>query len=102
MTVADYLGKPRPRSVPLWLARAAVPFIEGFAKLRGQTEPPLLTRATIKFLALNLDFSIAKAQQALGYRAAVDFQPGMRDALDWATGKTREPRLLAASCGSPN
>lgn len=96
MTVANYLGKPRPGRVPLWLARAAVPFIEGFAKLRGSSEPPLLTGATIKFMALNLDFSIAKAKTMLGYAPAVDFQPGMKDALDWATGKTKEPRLL---CG---
>ena len=65
MTVADYLGKPRPGSVPLWLARTAVPVIEGLAKLRGGIEPPLLTGATLKFMALNLDFSIAKAKAKL-------------------------------------
>jgi nucleoside-diphosphate-sugar epimerase len=93
-TVANYLGKPRPGRVPLWLARAAVPFIEGWAKLRGRQQPPLLTRATIKFMALNLDFSIAKAKAMLGYEPQVDFQDGMRDALDWATGKMTEPRLV--------
>jgi len=85
MAVADYLGKPRPGKVPLWLARAAVPVIEGLAKLRGATEPPLLTRAMLKFMALNLDFSIAKAKAKLGYRPKVDFQQGMQEALDWAT-----------------
>jgi nucleoside-diphosphate-sugar epimerase len=102
MTVAGYLGRPRPGRVPLWLARAAVPFIEGFAKLRGSGQPPLLTRATIKFMALNLDFAIDKARQQLGYRGSVDFQPGMRDALDWATGKMQTPRLIGSPCGSPN
>ena len=92
MTVADYLGKPRPGKVPLWLARAAVPVIEGLAKLRGATEPPLLTRAALKFMALNLDFSIAKAKAKLDYRPKVDFQDGMRDALDWATGKKHADR----------
>jgi nucleoside-diphosphate-sugar epimerase len=100
MTVADYLGRPRPGRVPLWLARGAVPFIEGWAKFRGRQEPPLLTRATIKFMALNLDFSIAKAQAKLGYQPRVDFRDGMRDALDWATGKTQTPRLI--TCGLPN
>lgn len=99
MTVANYLNLPRPGRVPLWLARAAVPFIEGFARLRGQTEPPLLTRAAIKFLALNLEFSIDKAKRELGYQPAVDFRDGMRDALDWATGKMHEPRLIT-SCSS--
>ena len=97
MTVADYLGKPRPGKVPLWLARSAVPLIEGFAKLRGKTEPPFLTGATFKFMALNLDFSIAKAKTRLGYAPAVDFQPGMKDALDWATGKLKQPRLLSGA-----
>jgi nucleoside-diphosphate-sugar epimerase len=90
MTVADYLGKPRPGHVPLWLARAAVPFIEGWAKLRGSTEAPLLTRATIKFMARNLDFSIAKAKEKLGYQPRVDFKEGMQEALDWATGKGQQ------------
>ena len=95
-TVADYLGRPRPGRVPLWLARGAVPFIEGWARLRGRQEPPLLTRATIKFMALNLDFSIAKAQTMLDYDPKVDFQQGMREALDWATGKTKTTRLIGA------
>ncbi len=102
MAVAEYLGKPRPGRVPLWLARVAVPFIEGYARLKGSEQPPLLTRATIKFMALNLDFSIAKAKRQLGYRGTVDFQPGMRDALDWATGKMQTPRLIGSPCGSPN
>jgi len=93
-TVANYLGRPRPSHVPLWLAKTAVPFIEGWAKLRGRQEPPLLTRATIKFMAVNLDFSIVKAQSILGYGSTVDFRQGMPDALDWATGKTKVPRLI--------
>lgn len=101
MTVADYLGKPRPGRVPLWLARTAVPFIEGWAKFRGSPTPPLLTRATIKFMALNLDFSIAKAKAELGYQPKVDFQDGMRDALDWATGKMKVPRFIRTESDAP-
>ncbi len=93
MTVANYLGKPRPKRVPLWLARAVVPVMEGAAKLRGAAEPPLLTRAAIKFMALNLDFSIAKAKRELGYQPRVDFKEGMIEALDWATGKSRPSSL---------
>jgi nucleoside-diphosphate-sugar epimerase len=89
MTVANYLGKPRPKRVPLWLAKAVAPLMEGFAKMRGATEPPLLTGAVIKFMALNLDFSIEKAKRELGYQPRVDFQEGMIEALDWATGKSR-------------
>ena len=48
-------------------------------------------------MALNLDFSIAKAKTRLGYAPAVDFQPGMKDALDSATGKLKQPRLLSGA-----
>ena len=39
-------------------------------------------------MAMNLDFSIAKAETRLAYRPRVDFRDGMREALDWAM-KTR-------------
>jgi nucleoside-diphosphate-sugar epimerase len=90
MTVADYLGKRRPKKIPVWLAKMLVPLIEGFAKLRGKKESPLLTKATIKFMAVNLDFSIEKAKSLLGYKSKVDFKDGMIEALDWATGKNHE------------
>ncbi|EMI55158.1 oxidoreductase [Rhodopirellula sallentina SM41] len=85
--IADYMGLPMPKKVPEWLARSAVGFIEGFAKLRGATEAPLLTNARIKFLCLNLDFSIAKAQQKLGYEPKTDFRDGIKTALDWAASE---------------
>jgi nucleoside-diphosphate-sugar epimerase len=43
---------------------------------------------------MNLDFSIDKATSILGYAPAVDFQQGMPDALEWATGKMKVPRLV--------
>ncbi len=86
-TVADYLKKPHPRHVPEWVGRAIVGPIESFARFRGQTSPPFLTRAQIKFLTLNLDFCIAKAKRVLGYRPRVDFREGIVAALDEATGK---------------
>ncbi len=81
-TIADYLGKPRPGKVPTWLVRGAVGIIEGLARLRGATEAPLLTRGRIKFLTLNLDFSIDKAKRVLGYQPQVDFQEGIKKSLD--------------------
>lgn len=84
-TIAQYMGLPMPKHVPEWLARSAVGLIEGFARLRGATQAPLLTGARIKFLVLNLDFSIAKAQEKLGYAPQVDFKDGIQEALQWAT-----------------
>lgn len=86
-TIADYLGTPHPKHVPERLARLLVRPIERIAKLRGAEEAPLLTAARIKFMTLNLDFSIAKAKRVLGYSPQVDFHEGMIEALDDLTGK---------------
>lgn len=93
--IADYLGRPRPRKVPVWLARAGVVPIEGLAKLLRKSEPPLLTRAVIKFMTLNLDYSIDKAKRVLGYRPRVDFREGIQAALESAT------RLCEGEIGNP-
>lgn len=87
MAVAEYLGKPRPPSVPLWLARAVVPLIEGWARFTRKPTAPILTNARIKFMALNLDFSIDKAKRVLGYQPRVDFKDGIQEALEWATDR---------------
>ncbi len=100
-TIADYMGLPMPKKVPEWLARSAVGFIEGFARLRGATSAPLLTNARIKFLAVNLDFSIAKAQKKLGYQPQIDFREGMKTALDWAAsqGLITKPAVSGKKAG---
>ena len=92
-TIADYVGKPHPGKAPEWLARSVVGLIEGFAKARGAKQAPLLTRARMKFLTLNLDFSIEKAKRRLGYQPRVDFQDGIRDALDWARAENMIPGM---------
>jgi nucleoside-diphosphate-sugar epimerase len=88
-TVADYLGKPRPGRAPEWLGRLIVGPVERIARARGRETPPFVTRAQIKFMTLNLDFSIAKAKRMLGYRPRVDFQEAIVAALDHATSKAR-------------
>jgi nucleoside-diphosphate-sugar epimerase len=85
-TIADYLGEPRPGHVPEWLARALVRPIEFIAQLTGRQTPPVLTRAGMKFLTQNLDFSIDKAKRVIGYRPSVDFQVGIVETLDAITG----------------
>jgi nucleoside-diphosphate-sugar epimerase len=96
-TVADYLGRPHPRHVPEWLGRALVRPIEAIARARGRTTPPLLTGAQIKFMTLNLDYSIAKAKRMLGYQPLVDFRDGIDAALDDLTGKKSQPSAVAAA-----
>jgi nucleoside-diphosphate-sugar epimerase len=85
--VAEYLEVPFPRRVPLWAAKAAVGPVERVAKLMGRQSAPLVTHARMKFMTLNLDYSIEKAKRELGYRPTMDFQDGIKIALDWITGK---------------
>lgn len=74
---------PPTRSVPLGVAKALAAVLEGTWKLLGRKEAPLLSQARVKFLGLNLDYSIDKARRELGYQARVDFDEGMRETIDW-------------------
>jgi len=81
-TICEYFGKPLPKSVPEWLARLVVKPMEGVARAIGAKSAPLLTGARLKFMANNLDFSMAKAVKLLGFNPPIDFQDGIRIALD--------------------
>lgn len=82
--VADGAGTPRPtRKVPLWLAKLAAWIMERRARRKGAREAPRLTQARIKFLGLNLDFSIEKAKRELGYQPRVNFDQAMKETMAW-------------------
>jgi nucleoside-diphosphate-sugar epimerase len=101
-SIADGLGLPRPRppSVPLWLARVLAAWQEGRARRRNSAKAPRLTRGRLKFLGLNLDFSIAKARSQLGYQPRWTFDEGMRETLAWFRLQG-EGRLAAPPPGVP-
>jgi len=79
------LGLPKlpPLSAPIWLAKLLANVMERRARRRGSPTPPLLTQARVKFLGLNLDFSIEKAKRELGYRPRFTFDQGMRETIAW-------------------
>jgi nucleoside-diphosphate-sugar epimerase len=82
--IADGAGLERPtRSVPLWLARILAWTMERRARRQGAKEAPRLTQARLKFLGLNLDFSIDKAKRELGYHPAVPFAKGIQETMAW-------------------
>jgi nucleoside-diphosphate-sugar epimerase len=83
--ISDGLGLPRPNpvSVPLWLARIIAWWQEGRARRRHSPKPPRLTQGRLKFMGLNLDFSIDKARRELGYRPRFSFDEGMKETLAW-------------------
>lgn len=77
-TVCNTAGIECPKKVvPLPIARTIAAGMESVWKLLGKKEAPLLNSARIKFLGLNLDFSIEKAIRQLGYKPSKDFADAM-------------------------
>ncbi len=82
--IAKAAGYPVPtKHVPLPVARVLAKVMEGTWKMLGKKEAPLLSKARLKFLGLNLDFSVGKARRELGYDPQIDFQQGMAQTMDW-------------------
>jgi 2-alkyl-3-oxoalkanoate reductase len=82
--IASGMGLEPPRkSAPLWLARLLAWFMERRARRRGSECAPRLTQARLKFMALNLDFSIEKAKRELGYRPTIPFDDAIRETVAW-------------------
>jgi len=80
--VAELSGlKPPRRKIPLWLAWTLALLMERRAKRLKSPEPPLVNKARYKFLALNLDYSTAKAQNVLGYQPEFTTEAGLVEAL---------------------
>lgn len=83
-TLCDNAGIPVPnKSVPLPVAKKLANLMEGLYRLLGKQEAPLLSSARIKFLGLNLDYSIDKARRILGYKPSTDFTDAMRTTVSW-------------------
>jgi len=82
--IADAMGLPHPHLMPpYWLAWLVTWCAEALARLRGTTEAPRFNFTRLKFLGLNLDFSIEKAQRELGYRPRYSFDDAMVETMDW-------------------
>jgi len=56
---------------------------EKLATLRGAKTAPRFNFTRLKFLGLNLDFSIEKARRELGYRPRWTFDDAMVETMDW-------------------
>jgi nucleoside-diphosphate-sugar epimerase len=77
------LPRPKPVSLPLFVARPLAWWLERDARRKGAVKAPRLTQARLKFLGLNLDFSIDKAKRELGYQPRVSFDEGIRQTVAW-------------------
>jgi len=80
--IADAMNLPRPtRTPPLWFARTVTWFYEKIYKLAGAKQAPPYSFARLKFMGLNLDFSIEKSRRELGYRPRVSFADGIKETM---------------------
>lgn len=83
-TLSRLAGLPEPnKHIPLWLAKLLANVLEWRARRKGTEKPPLVNKARVKFLGLNLDFSCEKAKRELGYRPRYSFEEGMRQTVEW-------------------
>ncbi len=97
-TIARQAGLEVPtKSVPLGVARVLANVLEALWRLTGRKQAPVLSRARIKFLGLNLDFCIGKARRELGYAPRVDFTDGMQRTIDWFAGQEATVRMSPAA-----
>ena len=88
--IADLARLPRPFATwPMWFARFMCQTFETAGKTFGFQ--PVLSNARLKFMGLNLDYSIDKAKRILGYQGKVSFDDGMKKTIDWlrTEGKVR-------------
>jgi nucleoside-diphosphate-sugar epimerase len=83
ITQALDLPKPPPVPVPLFLARVLAWTMERQARMSGAAKAPRLTQARLKFLGLNLDFSIERAKRDLGYQPRISFEKAMAETMEW-------------------
>lgn len=95
-TLAELTGCEVPtKHIPLWLARTLATCMETSYRLLGKCEAPLVSKAKVKFLGLNLDFSIEKAKRELGYRPRWNFLAGMQEAAEWFRDEQITPAAAA-------
>jgi dihydroflavonol-4-reductase len=74
-------GRRSPRfNSPMWLARIAAPFFQGYAQVRG-TEP-LYTGESLSTLRRRCTIDSSKAERELGF-ASRDVEETVRDLYSW-------------------
>ena len=83
-TVAREAGFHVPRrGVPLWVGVVFAEVFEALYRLARSEEAPILNKARVKFLGLNLDFSCEKACRQLGYAPRVEFHQAIHQSVEW-------------------
>ena len=82
--ICEETGYAKPAGhVPTWMVRLACPVIEGICALRRATEPPLVNKFRLKFMATPLTYNIGKARRVLGYEPKACTEESLRETLSW-------------------
>lgn len=82
--IADAMSLPYPTlTPPFWLAWLVTWTSDRIAHLKKAKEAPAFNFTRLKFMGLNLDFSIEKAKRELGYHPRVTFDDAMNETMAW-------------------
>ena len=76
-------GVKKPRNLPKALTYPVGLFMELFYTLVNAPNPPLLTRGRINMFYDNIEFSVQKAGQILGFRNAYSLEEGIKKTVSW-------------------
>ena len=88
--VAELAGYPKPaKHIPLALAKVLTHLMSGVGKLVGARKAPLLTKNRLKFMGMDLDYSIEKVKGMLGYKSLYTWEEGLKAAVDWCREQGR-------------
>lgn len=79
---AAALIKP-PKLLPKALVYPLGFGMELFATLLSQKQPPLLTRARVNMMYDNIEYTVSKARELLGFEARTPLQEGIQRTVDW-------------------
>lgn len=82
--IADAMGLPYPTlTPPYWFAWMVTWLADKRAHLIKANDAPAFNFTRLKFMGLNLDFSIEKAKRELGYRPRYSFDEAMSETMSW-------------------
>lgn len=72
--------EPKP-PIPYWKAYLAASYYETMQKITGK--PAKLSRAYLKILTRDREYSTEKARRVLDYRPPVSLEQGLKETVDW-------------------
>jgi nucleoside-diphosphate-sugar epimerase len=94
--IAEYCELPMPsKHVPPVLAVAGCYTSEWLGHLLGVKHAPMMNISRLRFLYYNQAYSIARAQQELGYAPQYTIREGLPPTLDWFTARASTPAASA-------